>query len=301
MASVQMQELTKVMKQMMEQSGMPMFGEEINPVVLRATIEAAQANMPQISGVSYAAETLGGVEAEVCTPQNARNDAILFYIHGGGLICGNAYTSRGYASMLAAETKMPVYTLSYRLAPEHPFPAAVNDSFAAYKDLAERFPKLPIFLIGESGGGYLSIVTALKARDNGIKLPAGVIPYSPVIDLSLAVDRSANDGKDITVTSKGLKSLQKMYVTDENLLKDAYVSPYYADFTGLPPMFLAWDADETLAQDSEIVVEKLKAANVYVEYKAYPECFHAFATTGNGTPESAEILKNTKEFILKHI
>lgn len=301
MASKEMQGLIGVMRQMMEQGGMPKFDGEVNPTKLRGIIEAAQARMPVEPGVACKADALAGIEAELCIPENARDDAVILYIHGGGLICGNAFTSRGYGSMLAGETKIPVYTLSYRLAPEYPHPAAVDDCFNAYIDLVKRHLGKSVFLIGESAGGYLSLTTTLKAKDAGVPLPAGIVPYSAPVDFSDCIDRSANDGKDITVTSAGLKSLRAMYCPDSNLWKDPYVSPLYGDYTGFPPMLVVWAANETLAADSEKLVAMAKAAGVEVQYKAYPGCFHAFATAGRGTPESAEVLADTVAFFVKHI
>lgn len=299
MASTQMENLCAVMRRMMNQQGMPMFGAKIDPVVLRATIEAAQSGMPLEPGVSITQLKLGGVEAELCTPENALADGVILYIHGGGLICGNAFTSRGYASMLAGETKRPVYTLSYRLAPEHPFPAAVEDCLAAYRTLLDMHPGLPIALIGESGGAHLCLTTTLKAREMKLPLPAAAILYSPVTDMSDAIDRSANAEKDFTVTPEGLGNLREMYCPGGNLA-DPCISPLYADYTGFAPVLLAWDSGETLAPDSALLAEKARAAGVEVEATAYDDCFHAFATTGRGTPESAKVLADTVDFISRH-
>lgn len=301
MASKEMQGLIEMMKVMMEQGGMPRFGGDIQPEILRATIEAAQSHMPLEPGVHFEACKFGEMDAELAIPENARKDAIIVYIHGGGLVCGNALTSRGYSSMLAGESKIPVYAFSYALAPEHPFPAGVNDCFLAYKEILKRHEGLPVFLVGESGGAYLCITTSLMAREAGITMPAGIVPYSPVIDFSGTIDRSRNEKKDITVTPLGLEALARMYCLDKDQLKNPLVSPYFADFSDLPPIMLAWDNDETLAPDSEIVAEKAKKAGVEVSGKGYDSCFHAFAITGRGTPESAEILKDTISFIYAHI
>ena len=300
MASAEMEQLKAGMKMMMERGFAPKFDGSMDPIHLRHVVQAAQERMPTEPGITFVPETLGGIQAECSMPENARTDAIIIYIHGGGLICGNAFSSRGYASMLAGETKLPVYAFTYRLAPEHPYPAAVDDCFAVYSALVKKYPEKPLFLIGESGGAYLSIVTAMKARDYGIKMPAGVIPYSPPIEFKGAVDRNHPDNKDFTVTPNGLAQLAKMYVP-EGRAQEIYASPYYDDFHGLPPMLLAWDKTESLAVDSEIIVEKLKTQGIEYQAKSYPDCFHAFATAGRGTPESAEILKNTVAFINRHI
>lgn len=300
MASTQMEQLKQVMKQMMAQGFAPKFDGSVDPIQLRNVVQTAQAHMALEPGVAYEKCVLGGVEAEKSVPENARDDAIVIYIHGGGLICGTAETSRGYAGMLAGESKLPVYSFTYRLAPENKFPAAVEDSFAVYKAIVEQYPDKPIFLIGESGGAYLSIVTALKARDEGVKLPAGIVPYSPPIDFSGAIDRRFPGNKDFTVTPEGLSWLREFYC-EESETKNPYVSPYYADYTSMCPMLLAWDESESLAKDSEVLRDKARSAGVEVVWKSYPDCFHAFATTGRGTPESYEIMKDTIAFFDAHI
>ena len=300
MASAQMEGLKTIMRQMMAKGLAPQFDGNLDPATLRQVIQGAQARMQTEPGVTFTSCELGSIEAELSTPENARTDAVILYIHGGGLVCGNAATSRGYASLLAGETRLPVYSISYRLAPEHKFPAALDDCFVAYKAILERHPELPVFLIGESGGAYLSIVTALKARDSGVRMPAAIVPYSPPIDFSGAIDRQFAGNKDFTVTPDGLASLGSMYCAPEQM-KDPYVSPYYADYAGMPPMLLAWDESESLAVDSAILRDKARAAGVEVTAKSYPDCFHAFATAGRGTPESAEILADTVAFFCAHI
>jgi acetyl esterase/lipase len=300
MPSKEMVALCDIMRKTMAQQGMAMFGGNINVPILRATIEQMQKNMPVVPGASIAQLELGGVECEVLAPESVEQDGIIIYIHGGGLICGNAVTSRGYASVLAAETKRAVYTLTYRLAPENAFPGAVDDCFSVYKALQEKFPKLPIVLLGESGGAYLSVTTALKAMGEGVSLPAAVVAYSPVTDISGMIDRSANKGKDFSLTQEGLDELRDMYCPGGDL-KNPLVSTVYADYHNFPPTFLVWDTSETLAPDSEILAEAARNAGVEVEAKGYEGCFHAFPTAARGTPESAEALKNTVAFIDKHI
>lgn len=301
MSSAQMQGLKKAMIAMMERGGMPQFGGNIDPIQLRQTIDAATTAMPYAPGITFIPNTFEGVRVELSLPENAREDAIIFYIHGGGLICGNAHTSGGYASMLASETKLPVYSATYRLAPENPFPAGVEDCLTAYKGVLVEHPNVPIFLIGESGGAYLCITTTILAKQNGLTLPAGIIPYSPVSDMSGELDRSGKDEKDFTVKAAGLNILTSMYCPDVTDLRNPLVSTIFADYTDFPPMLLAWDADETLAIDSERTAALARAAGVEVQHKAYPDCFHAFATSGRGTPESSEILDDTVVFVNRHI
>ena len=301
MASEAMEQLKQVMKAMMAQGFAPKFDGEMDPLKLRSVVQAAQENMPTEPGVSFIPVEYAGVEGEINRLDNAREDAIIIYIHGGGLICGNAISSRGYASMLAGETKLPVYTLSYRLAPENPFPAAVDDTFAFYHAVADANPGKPIFLIGESGGAYLCITTVMKARDNGVRLPAGIVPYSAPIEFSGRINREFEGNRDFTVTPSGLGALAKLLDPDSANADDPYLNPYLDDLHDFPATLLAWDESESLAVDQLILVEKLKRQGVEVVCKSFPDCFHAFATTGRGTPESMEILTMTKAFFEAHI
>ncbi len=301
MASVQMEALKGVMKQMMAGGMVARFDGTLDPQILRNVVGSAQTRMPSVPGVRFEGCTLGGVEAELSLTDNAREDAIIFYIHGGGMVCGNAESSRGYASMLAKETDIPVYALSYRLAPENKCPAAIEDCWNAYLEILEKHPGLPVFLIGESGGAYLSITTTLLAMKHGKTLPAGVIPYSPPIELGGAIDRNHPKNKDFTVPPVGLDCLGKMYYADESQLTDPIYSPYYADFHGFAPTYLVWDESESLAVDAEILRNKMTAAGVELIAEGYPDCFHAFPTTGRGTPESSEVMDKTIAFINNHI
>lgn len=300
MASKEMEQLKIGMKMMMERGFTVKFDGSMDPMTLRSTIQAAQERMALEPGVTFLPEKFGAMDAELSVPENAREDAIIVYIHGGGLICGNAASSRGYASMLAGETGILVYSFSYRLAPENKFPAAVDDCFEAYKTILAKHPDKPIFLIGESGGAYLSIVTAMKARDNAVRLPAGIIPYSPVIDMTGRLNRVREGNKDFTVTPESMEWLAELYCKEEERT-NPYVSPYLDDMHGMPPMLLAWDASETLSVDSEDIAAKLHKNGIECHAKSYPDCFHAFATTGRGTPESMEVLQDTVAFINAHI
>lgn len=143
-------------------------------------------------------------------------------------------------------------------------------------------------------------MTALRARDEGLTVPAGIIPYSPPIDFSKAIDRDFPGNKDFTVSPNGLNSLTDLYCRDPELVRTPYISPCYADYTGMPPMLLAWDKSESLAPDSECQRDRARAAGVEVQAKSYPDCFHAFATSGRGTPESLEVLRDTVAFIHRH-
>lgn len=295
MASEQMENLKQVMTQMISAGFTPKFDGRLDPFHLRSVVRAAQEQMATEPGVSFLQKKYAGIEAEWSIPDSAQNDYLIFYIHGGGFICGDAFTSRGYASVLAKESGRKVLSVSYPLSPEHPYPAAVDACFAVYQAVIHEYPRLPVFLIGESAGACLSAVTAIKARDAGISQPAGIALYSCPIDFSGMIDRDFPGNQDFTITPNGLNALAELYCkTDER--KNPYVSPYFANYTGLCPVFLAWDENESLAKDSEELLKKAEAAGVNIVWKSYPNCFHAFATAGKGTPESYAVMKETVAF-----
>ncbi len=286
----------------MQQAGIsPRFDGKFDYTMLRRASEFGAKNMPIEDGVTITPQYFGDMYAELIVPDNEIGDGVLVYIHGGGMVCGDAISSRPFGALMAKESGLRTYTFSYRLAPEDPYPAAVNDCYEAYKAITEEYPDKPIILVGESGGAYLTVVLTLKARDEGIRQPAGAIPYSAPMSISDCIDRARPDANDLILSPEGMALLGELYCPDEERRNEPYCSPCNADFTGVCPMLVLWDGKETLAPDSEILVEKLRNCGVEVEYKAYDDCFHAFPTTGKGTPEGADAIERTVAFISKRI
>jgi len=263
---------------------------------LRAILQKAYDGHKVEKGVTVTLDTYEGVEVAIFAPDVLKSNHIIYYLHGGGLITGNRLTAGPYSSQLALETGCRVVACSYRLAPEDPFPAGVDDSYNVYKHLLNKYPSSKISLIGESGGAYLSLVIAIKARDEKIQLPSSVVINSVVADISEKIKR-ADTSEEITVSVAGLKQLAKMYAPDMDLTSP-YISPIYASFEGLPPLKIIYDKGEVLAIDSKEVAKKAKAAGIKVTVTEYNGCFHAFATTGKDTPESKNELIASSKFMM---
>lgn len=253
-------------------------------------------------GVTFREAALGKMPGELCEPASVKGDCILFYIHGGGFFAGNAQTSRAFASMLAVLMSERVYSCSYRLAPEHPAPDMQEDCFSGYAALSTQYPDTPIVLIGESGGAHLSIVTALLARERGLRPPACVVAYSTPLawDGSLNEQRKAYEKSDIQLSVKALDVLANAFCPDPGMRTDRIVSPCYADFTGFPPLFAAWAKNEVLAPDSELLVSLCQRAGVTVEARPMPDAFHAYPTLGAMLPEAKTTLNETAAFIRRY-
>ncbi len=242
--------------------------------------------------VTITNETIGGVYTELLTPSKMKSDNIVYYIHGGAFTMGSAISSRGYGTTLAAWLGMRVYTVSYRLAPEHPYPAAVDDSYAVYKVLCERHKNNKIFLTGESAGGTLCLVLTQKAISDNIRVPDSIVSNCPAADL---VDIMENiNPKDMLVNEKLASASNKAYIDDMDPSQPG-ISPYYGDFNGFPSLILTCDADETFRRDCELVYNQCRESDIDVQLFVFTNTYHAFAsTTLENAPESRMLLDITK-------
>lgn len=268
----------------------------------RAMIDDPRMQIPAVKTVTVDKVTLAGVPCEILTPKNVTGNGLIYYIHGGGYCYGSAFSSRGYGSILADECGMPVVTVTYRLAPENKWPAGPEDCFAVYEELLKRYPGKKIALIGESGGGTMILVAALMAKNKGVAMPACIVPFSPCTNLAEDLpSRKKNDGALVVPYSNIAEMLKGVYLSEDTDPFQPYVSPYYGDYTGFPPMYFFADKGEVLFDDTDMLVPKIREAGVQVEYEVMEGKFHSFPTIGRSCPESKEYLAKTKGFLLKHL
>ena len=229
-------------------------------------------------------------------PRDEVRGGVIFYVHGGGYTCGNMDYAKGFASVIAAECGMRTVCVEYRLAPEHPYPAALNDVYAAYCDLIEHgIPANKIILAGESAGGGLIYALCLRLRDKGKDMPAGIIAISPWCDLTLrGASYTANKEVDPSLTRERLVFFADCYVgeyrdaekikkiackesiSDVSERENPYVSPVYADLTGLPPSIIFAGEDEILLSDAERMRDRLTQYGCEVECYTKPKMWHAY-------------------------
>lgn len=221
---------------------------------------------------------------------------VVLHFHGGGYMIGSARASLDYAGRLAEAVQAPCLTLDYRLAPEHPFPAALDDARAAYRHLLARgHSGGDILLSGESSGGGLALALVAALRDAGEALPAGVIAMSPFTDLSLSgASIDAQAGRDPSATRAGLTSMAGAYVQRAEPT-DPRISPLFADLRGFPPLLLQAAQNEGLRDDTTRFAERASAAGVDVTMRLYDDSVHVFALYGF-LPESVQALEEVAAF-----
>ena len=238
--------------------------------------------IPVPDDVQQSPTTIGGVGAIEVTVRGADADAgVILYFHGGVYVIGTAAATVPLVGDLARRTGTRAITLDYRLAPEHPYPAAVADAQDAYQGLLEQGVDAgQIALAGESAGGGLAVATLLALRDAGIPLPSCAFLMSPYADLTLSGDSIADrEAVDRTLTPEGLRLRIPDYVAGADA-SDPLISPVFADLTGLPPLLIQVGSNEILLSDALRLAERAAMADVTVTLDvtdSVPHVFQAFA------------------------
>ena len=234
---------------------------------------------------------LDGVSALRVVAAGAAQQATVLHFHGGGYVLGSAKSSAEYASRLSRALNGPCYTVDYRLAPEHPYPAAFDDAFSAYRGLlASGVDSSTVFLSGESSGGGLALALAAALRRAGLPLPAGAIAICPLTDLTLGGPSvMANSGGDPAANRETLSNLVASYFQGHEPT-DPMVSPLFADLADLPPVFLSAVEGEVLESDTTRFAERAKTAGANVTLKMVADSVHVF-TLFPFLPETSETLE----------
>jgi acetyl esterase/lipase len=234
--------------------------------------------------------------ADLAAPRSAPVSSIVLYLHGGGYIFGSPQTHRQVLIAMAEAFRAPVYGLDYRLAPEHPFPAPVEDAAKAYQWLLTRHPQAAIVLAGDSAGAGLAIATALGIRDSGLPTPAAIVGFSPYTDLAVTGTSVESNAKSCAMfTPRGVREAAALYLAGADP-RDPRASPLYGDFSGLPPMLLFASRHEILRDDTLRVAERAAAAGVKVELIVRDRLPHVWPIFVRLLPEAREAFATVTAF-----
>jgi len=247
------------------------------PQKARADFSASIGAAPVAADITFEAGKLAGLPVLASTTPGARTDQTLLYIHGGAFVIGNPTDYRSLSAELGRAAGVSAVSLDYRLAPEHPFPAAVDDCVAAYRALLEGGIKpADIVLAGDSAGGGLVISTLVAARDAGLPMPAAALVISPWVDLACTgSSMQSKIAADPSITREGLLANAALYLQGQPL-NTALASPLYADLRGLPPVFVQVGTAEVLLDDAIRLVGALGAADVPVHLSVWPNMPHVW-------------------------
>ena len=268
----------------------------INVEKFRANQDATARALPnQVVGSMVDA---AGVPAEMQKPDGATDENLIVYFHGGGYVGGSIASHRNLTGHLALHSRCRVLSVEYRLAPEHPHPAAVEDAVTSYKwAVAQGYEPGKIALAGDSAGGGLTAACLLALRDQDIQPPAAAMMISPWLDMGFTgKSMVANEGHDSSISAMGMPRIRELFLGDAPI-NDPLASPLDADLEGLPPLLIQVGGEEVLLSDSQRFAEKATDAGVHVELRVWPEMFHVWHACVGLFQEAADAIDEMVEFV----
>ncbi|MBF0625896.1 MAG: alpha/beta hydrolase [Magnetococcales bacterium] len=271
----------------------------------RQEMEQRMARFKLPRGVRQEAAMADGVPGEWLIPPGGGSGRVLMYLHGGGYYNGSLATHRAVVARLARALQARAFHIDYRRAPEHPFPAGVEDCFRTYRWLLNNAPPARSLAIGgESAGGNLVMTTLLAARDHGLPLPGAAFCLSPHLDFTFSgASITSNAHGECLYTLEELEWMRGLYLgpraADASLWASPRVSPLHADLAGLPPLLLHASATEMLRDDAITLAQRVRAAGGTAELKIWPGLFHGFHMVPF-LPETRQALREIAAFVARH-
>jgi monoterpene epsilon-lactone hydrolase len=281
-----------------------LFGATTPPKTMRRRFErfsrgsrqAMQRKFPKLMFGDYAVEELA-IES-VCAVESPVR--VILYLHGGAFFMGSPSSYRNRAMRLSYRCQAEVFVPDYRLAPEHQFPAALHDAFAAWRFVKALRPQSPIFVAGDSAGGGLSLSLLVRLRDSGLDMPNGSFHLSPWTDLTVSGSSvDGNYGRDLWFTRKHLEVWARYY-TGQTDARSPYVSPVFADLSGLPPLLFLVGEDELLLDDTLRVRDAATSVGNVARVLIGKGMQHDWPLTLPWLDESKHAWKTIRRFVEEH-
>ena len=260
---------------------------------LRKETEDAGNKIPLPKNTKFKRVSIGNVDAEWITCGEVETDKIFMFMHGGGYYRGSIAATRATVARISAEAKARCLSIEYRLAPEYPFPAAIDDTYTAYNWLLKEGVKPKnIIVSGQSAGGGLCLALLLKLKEKKIVQPKGAVALSPWTDLTQSgKTMKINADVDPVISKKYLDRMANLYLAKTpNTLPLA--SPLYGELSGLPPLLIQVGSAETMLDDSRRFVEKAKEAKVDVQIEVYKDMFHGWHGSAHILKDGEKAIKN---------
>ncbi len=257
---------------------------------------ALQAELP--TNIAIEAVTANGVACEWVIGSRADRNKVLLWVHGGGFTSGSTITHRELASHLSEATGLAVLLVNYRLAPEHPFPAAIADVTSVYQWLTQQNWKSAAIVVGgDSAGANLAVAGLVSLRASEQPMPAAAVLTSPWLDLTISGETiTTNADIDPLTTRESLAAAAQLYAGGKDTA-DPLMSPLFADLPGLPPMLIQVGGDEILLSDSTRFAERLKAAGVEATLEVWPEMWHTWHGWAATLPEARRAIEAIGQYV----
>lgn len=263
----------------------------------RAFEKVSKFNKP-LTGFSYAATDIGGIQSEWVTPNGSDENKVLLYFHGGGYATGSINTHRALVSQIAKHAGVKALIINYRLAPEHKYPAPIEDAANVYKWLLENgYSSTNIAFGGDSAGGGVTLCTLLYLRDNNLPLPKCAIALSPWLDHTMSGQsyKTMHD-EDPMLVAAGFPIWSKNYLGDADP-RSPYCSPIFHSLHNLPPVLIQVGQEEMLLDDSIRFEAKARQDGTDVQVEVFAKKFHVFNAFWRILPKAREANKKLGEFL----
>ncbi|MBT0722857.1 alpha/beta hydrolase [Rosenbergiella sp. S61] len=270
---------------------------------LRASFDALGSDQSSLSDVMFRPVDAAGVPAEWVEPVGSDPSRVIFYLHGGGYVAGNPVVYRNFVTALCRASGYRALMVDYRLAPESPFPAALDDAKRSYAWLlTQGICTDQIVIVGDSAGGGLALSTLVSLREGCQSLPAAAVLISPWTDLTLQSGSHFTKMKDDPIITRTFLELcRQHYLGTEASGMDALVSPLHADLAGLPPLLVLVGTDEVLFDDSAALVHKAHEAGVDVGLIKGDRMIHTWPFFINSFPEAEKAVQAIGTYIRSRI
>lgn len=253
------------------------------------------------NGVTVKRLEIEGMNAEFLLPDGCDADKLILYVHGGGYVSGSCNDHRGFVSKFAKFTGVQNLLYEYRLAPENPFPAALDDSVTVYKWLlSSGYQSGNILIAGESAGGGLCLATLLALKDQNLPTPAAAVAISPWTDLSCSSDSYKTKNKLSPAPLNSWTVFSSHYVGVDRAV-NPLISPLFGDLKGLPPIFINSGVDDELYEDGEKFYLKAKDAGVDIQFRAGKGMLHCYPLLAPMFREATEAMDEIVGFVQKHL
>jgi monoterpene epsilon-lactone hydrolase len=277
---------------------MKVFGSKVGATLPEMRTAFEQMAAPAQPDIKSEKVSANGVDAEWVSVSGAAADRAVLYLHGGGYVLGSVNTHRDLLGRISRVAQARVLGLNYRLAPEHPFPAAVEDAVAGYRFLLDKGLKpARIAVAGDSAGGGLTLATLVAVRDAKLPLPAAGVCLSPWVDMEAQGESmKTRADRDPIASSDALFMMAQAYLGGKDP-KTPLAAPLHADLKGLPPLFIQVGDAEVLLDDSNRVAERARAAGVKVKLEVWPEMIHVWQLFASFLPEGQEAIEGIGKFI----
>jgi len=269
---------------------------------IRRLFREAVSAQPLPADVTVTEAALGGVPTAEITVDGVESRHVVLYFHGGVYVISDAFLAAGLASEVGRRTHAKVISVDYRLAPEHPYPAAVDDALAAYEALLQNgIDPSDIVFAGESAGGGLAIATMVNARDHGLALPAAAYVMSPYVDLTLAgATMEAKGDVDPQLSRELLQPRVADYVQGQDAAL-GLISPVFADLSGLPPLIIQAGSHEVLLDDAVRLAREAATADVEITLEITPGVPHVFQAYSALLDEAVAALDRAGQLLSTHL